>query len=223
MYGYNVENKKYVINEEESAIVRQVFENYANGMKVQEIVDDLNNKGLKTKYGRVWTLNIIAKMLRNSKYIGKCIINEVEYDNVFPPIVDEKIFKQCNDIMDSHKHRQRKEIDDEDIYILSGKLYCGECGYLMTAETGASSTGIVHRYYKCFGKKKRANNCGKHNIKKDEIENFVFEKTKEYVLQPKTIESIATVVVDKFNSELANNYVLIKLHKRNNKRNKLYA
>lgn len=65
MYGYNIENKKYVINEEESAIVRQVFENYAN-------------KGLKTKYDRVWTLNIIAKMLRNSKYIGKCIINEVE-------------------------------------------------------------------------------------------------------------------------------------------------
>jgi len=211
LYGYNVENKKYVINEEESTIVRQVFENYASGMKAQEIVDDLNNKGLKTKYGRVWTLNIIAKMLRNPKYIGKCIINEVEYDNVFPPIVGEKIFKQCNDIMDSHKHRQRKEIDDEDIYILSGKLYCGECGYLMTAETGTSSTGIVHRYYKCFGKKKRANNCGKHNVKKDEIENFVFEKTKEYVLQPKTIESIVTVVVDKFNSELATNYVLIKL------------
>ncbi len=211
LYGYNVENKKYVINEEESAIVRQVFENYANGMKAQEIVDDLNDKGLKTKYGRVWTLNIIAKMLRNPKYIGKCIINEVEYDNVFPPIVDENIFKQCNDIMDSHKHRQRKEIDDEDIYVLSGKLYCGECGYLMTAETGTSSTGVVHRYYKCFGKKKRANNCGKHNVKKDEIENFVFEKTKEYVLQPKTIESIATVVVDKFNSELTNNYVLIKL------------
>ena len=81
----------------------------------------------------------------------------------------------------------------------------------MTAETGTSSTGVVYRYYKCFGKKKRANNCGKHNVKKDDIENFVFEKTKEYVLQPKTIESIATVVVDKFNSELATNYVLIKL------------
>lgn len=211
LYGYNVENKKYVINEEESAIVRQVFENYANGMKAQEIVDDLNNKGLKTKYGRVWTLNIIVKMLRNPKYIGKCIINEVEYDNVFPPIVDEKIFKQCNDIMDSHKHRQRKEIDDEDIYILSGKLYCGECGYLMTAETGTSSTGVIHRYYKCFGKKKRANNCGKHNVKKDDIENFVFEKAKEYVLKPQVIDGIATVVSEKFNSELSKNYVLIKL------------
>ena len=97
------------------------------------------------------------------------------------------------------------------IYILSGKLYCGECGHLMAAETETSSTGVVHRYYKCFGKKKRANNCAKHNVKKDEIENFVFEKTKEYVLQPKTIESIATVVVDKFNSKLATNYVLIKL------------
>ena len=48
---------------------------------------------------------------------------------------------------------------------------------------------------------------------------FVFEKTKEYVLQPKTIESIATVVVDKFNSELTNNYVLIKLQKELKEKN----
>ena len=81
----------------------------------------------------------------------------------------------------------------------------------MTAETGISSTGVVHRYYKCFSKKKRANNCGKHNVKKDYIENFVFEKAKEYVLKPQVIESIATVVSEKFNSELSKSYVLIKL------------
>lgn len=211
LYGYDVENKKYVINEIESSIVKQVFEDYANGKKAQEIVDDLNNKGLKTKYNRKWTLNIIAKMLRNTKYIGKCEINGVEYDNVFPPIVDETIFKRCNDIMDTHKHRQRKEINSEDIYILSGKLYCGECGYLMTAETGTSSTGTIHRYYKCFGKKKRATNCGKHNVKKEDIENFVFEKTKEYVLQPNIIEQIAEVVVEKFNSEISESATLSKL------------
>ncbi len=211
LYGYEVKDKKYVINEGEGSIVKQVFEDYSNGKKAQEIVDNLNNRGLKTKYNRKWTLNIIAKMLRNTKYIGKCIINDIEYNNVFPPIVNETTFKRCNDIMDTHKHRQRKEIDCEDIYILSGKLYCGECGYLMTAETGTSSTGAIHRYYKCFCKKKKANNCSKHNVKKEDIENFVFEKTKEYVLQPKIIEQIADVVVDKFNSEISESAVLFKL------------
>ena len=56
---------------------------------------------------------------------------------MFPPIVDEKIFKQCNDIMDSHKHRQRKEIDDEDIYFKWQTL-------LWTAETGKRQKNMFY-------------------------------------------------------------------------------
>ena len=42
--------------------------------------------------------------------------------------------------------------------------------------------------------------------------HFVFETTKEYVLQPEVIEKISQVVVDKFNSEHADNAVLNKLN-----------
>lgn len=212
LYGYDVVNKKYVVNETESKIVKQIFEDYANGKKTTEIVEDLNNKGLKTKQGLKFSINIISKMLRNPKYIGKCVMDDVEYTNIFPVIIDEKTFKRCNLIMDEHKHRQRKDINSEDVYILSGKLYCGVCGSLMTVETGTSKTGAIHRYYKCFGKKRKTTDCEKHNVRKDDIEDFVFETTKEYVLQPEVIEKISQVVVDKFNSELADNVVLNKLN-----------
>ena len=115
--------------------------------------------------------------------------------------------------MDEHKHRQRKDIDSDDIYILSGKLYCGVCGNLMTAETGTSVTGDIHRYYKCFGKRKRTTDCEKHNVRKDYIEDFVFSVTKEYVLTPEVIDKISDVVVNKFNSELADNYTINSLKK----------
>lgn len=59
--------------------------------------------------------------------------------------------------------------------------------------------------------KEKICDCDKHNVRKDDIENFVFEKTKEYVLQPNIIEQIAEVVVNKFNSELSENAVLTKL------------
>lgn len=68
-------------------------------------------------------------MLRNTKYMGKCILDNIEYTNIFPAIIDENTFRRCNLIMDEHKHRQRKK-EDDDIYILSGKLYCGHCGNL---------------------------------------------------------------------------------------------
>ena len=211
LYGYDVVDKKYVLNESESAIVRNIFESYTNGKKIKEIVDDLNNKGLKTKNGYSFSINIISKMIRNIKYTGKCVIDGEEYNNVFPPIIDENTFRICNEIMNKHKHRQRtcKEVDE--IYILSGKLYCGECYHLMTAETGTSATGRIYKYYKCSGKKKKLCKCNKHNVKKDDIENFVFEKTKEFVLEPKVIDSIAEVVVSRFNSEISENAILAKL------------
>lgn len=210
LYGYDVVNKKYVINETESKIVRQIFDDYANGIKTTQIVENLNNKGLKTKQGLKFSINIISKMLRNTKYMGKCILDNVEYTNIFPAIVDENTFRRCNLIMDEHKHRQRKK-EDDDIYILSGKLYCGHCGNLMTAETGTSKTGAIHKYYKCYGKKRKVCDCDKRNVRKEDIENFVFEKTKEYVLQQNIIEQIAEVVVNKFNSEISENAVLVKL------------
>ena len=40
---------------------------------------------------------------------------------------------------------------------------------------------------------------------------FVFEKTKEFVLEPKVIDSIAEVVVSRFNSEISENAILAKL------------
>ena len=220
LYGFDVVNKKYVINEVESEIVRKIFRDYANGKKAIEIVNELNNKGLKTKYGNKFTLNIIAKMIRNEKYIGICKMDDEIYTNIFPPIIEESVFKRCNLIMDNHKHRQRKDSLNEDVYILSGKLFCGYCGYPMVAETGTSKTGAVHRYYKCSGKKKKITKCDKHNVRKDTIEDFVFEKTKKYVLEPSIIDSIAEVVVNRFNSELSNNAVLTKLQEELKEKNR---
>ena len=211
LYGYDVVDKKYVINPIEAGIVRKIFADYANGKKTLEIVNELNNAKITNKHGRKFSLDLIAKMLRNRKYNGVCEINGFTYNNLYPQIIDEEIFRKCNLIMNEHKHKQRKEIDSDDIYILSGKLYCGVCNNLMTAETGTSKTGAIHRYYKCFGKKKKTIDCEKHNVRKESIEDFVFEMTKEYVLIPEVIDKTAQVVVDKFNSELANNFVLEKL------------
>lgn len=83
----------------------------------------------------------------------------------------------------------------------------------MTAETGTSVTGDIHRYYKCFGKRKKTTDCEKHNVRKDYIEDFVFSVTKEYVLTPEVIDKISDIVVNKFNSELADNYIINNLKK----------
>lgn len=89
----------------------------------------------------------------------------------------------------------------------------------MTAETGTSKTGAVHKYYKCLDKKKTCK-CDKQSVPKEKIENFVFEKTKQYVLQPNIIEEIAEVVTQKLNANIFSNIVLDKLKEKLNAKDK---
>ena len=114
--------------------------------------------------------------------------------------------------MDSHKHKQRKNYDEQP-YILSGKLFCGYCESAITAETGTSKTGRVYHYYKCYGKKLNPKDCHKKNVSQDFIETLVFEATVKYVLRPKVIDKLAQLVAEKFNAEISMPTVLLSLQK----------
>jgi len=207
LLGYKIVDKKWTIDEKEKIIIEEIFNRYYNNYKVKEIVEYLNKNGYKTKQGNPFTLSLISKLIRNSKYAGKCVINGVEYKNLIPAIIDKHLFQLCNLKMDEHKHKQIKA-EQRTNYILSGKLYCGHCFNLMTAETGTSKQGIVYHYYKCFNRKKNPDKCNKSTVNKEWLENFVIENTKKYILNPITIEEIAKSVVEKFNNEITKNTTL---------------
>lgn len=201
LFGYDVADKRWVINATEASVVRDMFERYKNGEKAKSIVNRLNEAGICNKSGAKFTVNSFAKIIRNSKYMGVVVSNGQTYKNVVPAIVDEQTFAICNKIMDNQRHRQ-KAVQGHSPYVLSGKLFCGNCGTLMTAETGTSKTGNVYRYYKCFNRKHNKCQCGKSNISKEKLEDLVFGKTVEYVLQPNIIDKLAIAVTGKFNEGL---------------------
>lgn len=213
LLGYDTVDKKWTVNPLEAVVVKDIFTRYRNGEKAKDIINRLNATGIKTKSGKKFTMSQLSRIIRNEKYTGIVRTDGNLYTNVIPPIVDAKLFKECNLIMDSHKHKQRKNYDEQP-YILSGKLFCGYCDSAITAETGTSKTGKVYHYYKCYGKKMKTTDCHKKPVSQDYIETLVFEATIKYILTPKTIERLAKIVADKFNSELAKPTVLLSLEKQ---------
>ncbi len=172
----------------------------------------MNAQGVKNRAGNDFGVNAFARMIRNERYTGKLREGETLYTNIIPPIIDEKLFWKCNTIMDAHKHKSR-QTNDLHSYILSGKLFCGYCNSMMTAETGTSVTGRVYHYYKCFGKKQKNVSCTKKNAKKDALENLVFNATIKYVLRPDIIDKAAKIITKRFNSDLKKSAVLQTLEK----------
>ena len=69
IYGYNVENHKVVINEEQAEVVRFIYEQYALGVYVKDIIQKLNEKH-KYNRGKPFARNTIYNILKNEKYSG---------------------------------------------------------------------------------------------------------------------------------------------------------
>ena len=89
-YGYDFDKNnrhKFVLNSEESTIVKKIYDLYEKGVKASEIAKVLNSenilspleskraKGYKVndKRIRLWGASAVRNILRNEKYIGKWI------------------------------------------------------------------------------------------------------------------------------------------------------
>lgn len=76
-YGYKrqkLENEKgysLVENPEEAAIVRKIFAMYTNYNGTKIIANYLNDNGVPSRHGDLWTYSTVANILINPVYIGK--------------------------------------------------------------------------------------------------------------------------------------------------------
>ena len=189
--GYDVMNKKNVINEAEAAIVREIFTKYANGYTAQAIAADFQKRGVRGKRNTVLTDKQIYKILGNTKYNGKVRHGETVYDNIYPKIIDDVLWQAVQDIHVENQHAPSRKKDIFD-YILSGKLVCGHCKRQMVGISGTSKTGAIHYYYACLSRTRYKEQCPAKTITKQELEDLVIHTTWQMLASDETITKIAT-------------------------------
>jgi len=173
MLGYKIIEKKWKIDETGADLVRQAFKDYVGGMKLKEIAAKLNEMQIKNSQGNKFTVDNVSRMLRNGSYAG-ILPQDNEHPNLIPPIISKEIFEDAAKKLDINKHRSGAAKANVS-YLLSGKLFCGLCDAAMLGESGTSSTGTIHYYYKCATRKK-GQGCKKKPVQKVDIENEVSKK-----------------------------------------------
>ncbi len=213
IYGYDVVDKKNVINPEEAEIIREIFTKYSQGYTAVALAKDLKARGIRTKKGLYITDKKIYKILANTKYNGKIMHGNVVYDNIYPQIVDDVTWQKVQDIHDDNKHApgRKKEIFD---FILSGKLVCGNCKHRMIGISGTSHTGDSHYYYACqFGRRKKVK-CAIKPIRKQFIEDTVIETTVKLLSSVSIISDLANKIYAVHQKETSDNTALKSLEQR---------
>lgn len=93
IYGYKVENKKLVVEEDKAEIVRYIFSQYSAGVYVKDIIVALNERGI-TNRGKPFAKNTVYNILRNEKYAGIYRHGDEIFENIYPAIVDKKTYEK---------------------------------------------------------------------------------------------------------------------------------
>lgn len=209
IYGYKVENHKVVINEEQAEVVRYIYEQYALGVYVKDIIADLTEKHI-FNHGKPFARNTIYNILKNEKYSGVYRFNNQTFENMYPQIVSTEIYEKVRQKTNQNKYGKRSI---EVVYLLRNKLKCGYCGEPISAECGTTSQGKKRRYYKCLGKKRHTTNCNKQTIRKEVLEDLVIKILIEQSNTPKTLDKIADNILKVQESEDCGNILLTSLNK----------
>ena len=212
-YGYKLEavqhgkktRKKYVPDEFESQIVKELFELYADNYSLRYLQTYLKDKGAFTRQGKYFSIQTICRMLRNDFYIGILRYNAQGHEpivvtDIIPPIIDKALWDKVQ-----HRHSRQKNISPrkhKDLYSLTGKIHCANCGnHFFGIRSGSVQNGkkYDYKYYVC-SESKGYQTCSCKRIRKDYLEDIVLQEIKKHILNEKAIYQIANEILQSLNS-----------------------
>lgn len=197
-YGYDRVNGFVIVNPERQKNLNIIFDLYIQHKSASKVRKILKQKAIFNQKGKPFSKSQIYRMVRNEKYIGKFVFQNVEYNNVYPPLIDENKFQKAQSIIDSN-YRPR-ETKDNTIYYLTGKLFYGNDNKMMSGVSGTSKTGTIYRYYQTFIKTE--NSKQRISFRKDLLEQLIVDIVLEKILTKNEIEPVIDDIVKVYNEEL---------------------
>ncbi len=220
--GYDLKDRKLVINEKEAKIVRMIFEMSAEGHGYNSIIRTLNALGYKTKKGRDFGKNSLYEILRNERYKGTYVFNKrdssldnrkrnnhsckddseiIRIENGCPAIVSERLWNKVNRI---RKAVNSKSNSSQKIYLLSGLIYC-KCGAKYHGNTKRyKGKDKVYYSYRCSNRTGKLN-CNGKEIRCEVLDSWVINEFLKYFFNEESISEITRKInkklVEKINAE----------------------
>lgn len=192
------ERKKYRPNEAEAAIVKEMFELYADGFSLNFIQTSLRTRGVLGRRGDIMGIQTIARILKSEFYIGTRKYQVKGYEplvlkNCVPAIIDMDLWHK---VQARHaENKLPKPRKTKRLYSLTGKIICAKCGGHMfgTYKGDKRSDNWHYAYYHCANKKIKGT-CNALNVRKDQIDAYCLSEIKKHILNEEAMRSIAAQI-----------------------------
>lgn len=197
--GYDVDARggRLVVNEEEAARVRSIFELYLEHRSLLAVVRELNRRGWTTKRwktqdgrehsGRSLRKPDVYKILTNVIYTGQVNHKGTIYPGEHSAIVDPVVFRRVNEGLAHNGTTGGKEVRNKYGALLRGLLHCDACGTAMV-HTYTVKNNRRYRYYVCLTAQQRGwDACPSKSLPAQQIEDSVAERVRELARNPQIV------------------------------------
>lgn len=149
--GYDVKDKKLIVNPSEAERVRAIFQLYLDVGTLSVTIEELNRRGWHAKswtnqdgvfvHGSAFNRSQLHAFLRNPLLIGRQTLGEETFDGQHEQIVSREVWDAVQVQLARHGRRGGCESKNKHGVLLRGLLSCAVCGSPMKHSFGARNRG----------------------------------------------------------------------------------
>jgi DNA invertase Pin-like site-specific DNA recombinase len=153
--GYDVKDRKLIVNKTEAETVRHIFRRYIELKSVRELKEDLDGDGIVSKIrtasdggrygGQPLARGAIYLMLQNRIYRGEIVHKDKSYTGEHEAIVDETLWNNVQAIVSENRVDRANGKAGNEPSLLIGILFDAHGGRM--SPTHANKKGTRYRYY----------------------------------------------------------------------------
>ena len=143
--GYDVHDRKLVVNENEAATVRMIFQRFALIGSATMLAKALAAEGVLNKRGKLIDKGFLYKLINNRVYLGEAVHKGTAYPGEHAAIIDQALWDNVHAILQESPRLRAKNTRAQTPALLKGIIFT-ETGTAMTP-TATKKGSRLYRYY----------------------------------------------------------------------------
>ena len=144
--GYDVRDRKLVVNEAEAALVRRIFRGFVEMESATRLVQALRTEGASTKRGRPLTKSDAYRILSNRVYLGDAVHKGTAYPGEHDAIITQRQWDAVHAILQVSPRVRVNRTRNTTAPLLRGLIF-GSDGRAMSPSHSRGRKGQMYRYY----------------------------------------------------------------------------
>lgn len=184
--GYDVKDRKLVINAAEAECVRWIFARFINIASGTAMLRDIKARGITTKKGNLITNGFLYKRLNNRVYIGEAVHKGDAYPGEHEAIIDATTWEKVHTILAESPRTRAARTRADTPTLLKGLLFGPD--WAAFSPTHTRRKGKLYRYYVSQTILRHgAGTCPVGREPAGEIEAAVIEQLRTVLRQPEIV------------------------------------